>query len=222
MAQGHTSHPTLAGRALWWRWTVATATGELLGFAVPAAAAPFLMQRLGALPDRQRALILLPLLILAGLVEGAVLAGGQWLVLRRALPTIAARAWLLPTALAAGLAYLLGMTPSTLADLGASTAAVIAAGLLVSPLLLASIGLAQWTALRRHLPRAGWWVPANAAAWLAGLPLTFIGIALVPDGSPIAAYVAAGVVSGWLMGAVVGAITGLALVHLLDRSRTAG
>jgi len=117
--------------------------------------------------------------------------------------------------LAAGVAYLLGMAPNTLGDLGAGIPLVIAAWMLVYLPLLASIGLAQWTVLRHRLPHAGWWVPANAVAWLAGLPLTIVGIGLVPDGSSTAAYIAAGVASGWLMGAVVGAITGLALVRML-------
>jgi hypothetical protein len=27
------------------------------------------------------------------------------------------------------------------------------------------LGVPQWLALRRHVPKAGWWVPANALAW---------------------------------------------------------
>lgn len=203
------------GWPLWWRWTLATATGELLGFAVPALVAPLVVSALGALPEAPRALALLPLVALAGVVEGAVLGYAQWRVLRRTLAAISARAWVLPTALAAGVAYLLGMAPNTLGDLGAGFPLVIAAWVLVYLPLLASIGLAQWTVLRHRLPRAGWWVPANAVAWLAGLPLTIVGIGLVPDGSSTAAYIAAGVASGWLMAAVVGAITGLALVRML-------
>ncbi len=210
MSETQSFSRALTGRALWWRWTVATATGELLGFAVPAAVGALVVRALAGRP-----LAILPLVALAGIVEGGALGAAQWLILRRVLPAIGARAWVLPTALAAGLAYILGMTPNTLGDLGAGTPVVIAAWALVAPLLLVSIGLAQWPALRRHLPRAGRWVWANALAWVAGLPLTFIGIALVPDGSPTAAYIAAGVVSGWLMGAVVGAVTGAALVRLL-------
>ncbi len=213
----NTPHPTprLAGWPLWWRWTVATATGELLGFAVPAAVGALAVTGLAGLPTVPRALATLALVALAGVVEGAALGLAQWLVLRRALPPSAACAWALPTALAAGLAYILGFAPSTLDDLGAPTPAVIAAWVLVAVPLLLSIGLAQWTALRRYVPRAGQWVAANALGWLLGLPFTFAGIALVPDGSPIAAYIAAGAVSGWLMGAAVGAVTGLALVRLL-------
>jgi len=209
------SQPALAGRPLWWRWTLATATGELLGFAVPASAGPLAVRILSRLPTAPRALALVPLVALAGVVEGAALGFAQWLVLRRAIRGMAAREWVLPTALAAGIAYILGMTPSTLADLGAGTTAMIGAWILLGPLLLVSLGTAQWLSLRRYVPGAGWWLGAWAAAWMAGLALPFVGLALVPDGSPVAAFIVAGVVSGWLMGAVVGAVSGLALVRLL-------
>lgn len=205
----------MMNRRLWWRWTLATATGELLGFAVPAAVAPLVVNALAGLPAAPRAVITIALIALAGVVEGTVLALAQWLVLRRPLRALTAREWVLPTALAAGIAYVLGMMPSTLADLGSPMPVVMGAGVLLSPLLLVSIGLAQWPALRRRLPRAGWWVAANALAWLAGLVMPFAGMALVPDGSPVIAFIIAGVLSGWLMGAAVGAITGLALVRLL-------
>ena len=59
------------------------------------------------------------------------------------------------------------------------------------------------------------WVLANAIAWPLGVAVPFVGLALVPDGSPAAVWAAVGIVSGVLMGAVVGAITGIALVWLL-------
>ncbi len=92
---------------------------------------------------------------------------------------------------------------------------MIGAWVLLGPLLLLSLGTAQWLSLRHHFPRAGRWVWASAGAWLAGLAVPFAGLALVPDGSPAAAFIVAGVVSGWLMGAVVGAVGGLALVRML-------
>jgi hypothetical protein len=27
------------------------------------------------------------------------------------------------------------------------------------------LGIAQWLVLRRHLPNAGWWIPANMIGW---------------------------------------------------------
>jgi hypothetical protein len=37
---------------------------------------------------------------------------------------------------------------------------------LAFPLLGLAIGSAQWLVLRRRLPRAGWWIPANLLGWM--------------------------------------------------------
>lgn len=212
----------LRGYPLWWRWTLATAAGELVGFAVPAAVGPVAVRALVGLSPVPRALATLALLALAGAIEGTALGYAQWLILWRALPAIAPRAWVLPTAVAAGIAYLLGLLPSTLSDLSASFGTILPASVLAAFLLLVSIGFAQWLTLRHHVPRAGWWVLANAAAWVAGLTVPIAAVALVPDGSPTLAYIAAGVLSGWLMGLVVGAITGVALVRLVRALNSSG
>ncbi len=58
-------------------------------------------------------------------------------------------------------------------------------------------GVLQWLVLRRHVARAGWWVPANILGWIAAIPAGDI------NGPP-----------GW---ALYGAITGAVLVFLLRR-----
>ena len=208
--------PLNSGRALWWRWTLYTAAGELTGFAVPAIVGPLAVQALTGLPVLPRTLAVAALVVLAGIVEGAALGTGQWLVLRRPLPSIPYHTWVRPTALAAGLAYILGLAPNALGDLGASMGTVIAAWVVLGTLLLFTIGSAQWLVLRRHVHRAGLWVPANALAWLAGLPFPFITIAAVPDGSAISAFILAGILGGLLMGLAVGAVTGWALLRILQ------
>jgi hypothetical protein len=45
---------------------------------------------------------------------------------------------------------------------------LVALGVLAGGLLLASIGLAQWLVLRRHVAGSAVWVVANALAWVAG------------------------------------------------------
>ena len=51
---------------------------------------------------------------------------------------------------------------------------LLAAGMgLVAGLILSA---AQWRVLRRHVTRAWQWLPANAIAWAAGMPLIFAGV----------------------------------------------
>jgi len=210
-----------SGFGLWWRWTLATALGEFVGFAVPAIVGALVAATLGTAALVSNDLVLTLALSIAGFAEGTALAYAQWRVLRLPLPHIAARDWVVPTALAAAIAYPFGMTPAILANVVPLDSPLFIASIIVaSVFILLSIGAAQWLTLRHHLPRAGWWIPANVVAWLVGLPAPFIGIALVPNDSPTLAFILAGVLSGLLMGIAVGAITGLALVRLLRAAST--
>lgn len=203
---------------LWLRWVVATAMGEFVGFAVPAAVGAAAAWAIGRMGGSFIALAMLNIMVmvLAGVVEGGVLGFAQWLVLRRYIQDMARREWVVATALAAGVAWAIGMLPSTLAETATVNSMVLVGGaVLLGAVLVASIGFAQWLVLRRYIEKAGWWVLANAVAWPLGVAVPFIGLAMVPEGAPVVVWVVVGVVSGFLMGAVVGAITGIALVWLL-------
>jgi hypothetical protein len=127
--------------------------------------------------------------------------------------------WTAATAIAAGLAWAIGMTPSTLGGFTEDHPGVIIAGAVVfAPILLNSIGVAQWWVLRAHIAGAGWWVPANAVGWLAGLPAVFIAMMLVPSDAGVGVRAAAAVAGAVTMGAIVAVITGFALSRLLGRT----
>ncbi len=81
--------------------------------------------------------------------------------------------------------------------------------------VLVSVGASQWLVLRHHVDGAGWWVAANASAWLLGMPVVFAAMGLVDEDTPFAAVAALASASGLLMGAVVAAVTGGVLVWLL-------
>jgi hypothetical protein len=194
---------------LWGRWTLWTAAGELVGFAVPALV--MAAGTVGGWTDG----IQTGAALAVGAFEGAVLGLAQWQALRDFLPSLGRRSWVLATASGAMTAYLLAMVAVAL--LGAATIplwVVVVACVLIGTGFLLSIGVPQWLVLRRHLPRAGWWVLANAIAWPLGTAVPFVGLAMVPDGSSFWVWAVAGIVSGLLMGGVVGALTGLMLVRL--------
>jgi hypothetical protein len=187
-------------------------TGELVGFAVPAIALPIFV----ALGWSDAAIA--PLTLLAGACEGLAVGFAQALVLERVLADLSRREWMVATAWGAVLAYALAAIWNLMLNVtnGVFTVAVIIAGIFIGIAFLLAMGTTQWLVLRKHVPRAGWWIPANALAWPAGVAMPFITIALVPDGSPIAFHIIAGVVGGVLMGFFVGALTGAALVWLLQ------
>jgi hypothetical protein len=192
--------------AVWWRWTVAATLGEFAGFAVPAL--------VGAGTADRGPGIVVPALVAAGFVEGSALGFAQSSVLRDLVPGLGRRGWTLATGAAAAVAWLLGMLPSTLAG-RVPDAVLWSAVALSAPVLLASLGTAQWLVLRRHRPGSAWWVATTAAAWTAGL-LVFVGISspLWQAGQGRLMVALIGVVAGAAMAFTTAALTGLAAVRL--------
>jgi hypothetical protein len=200
-----------AERAVWRRWVAATTLGELLGFLIPVAA-------ISAGADEAAGPLRLPLVVLAGAGEGAVLGWAQSRVLRPLLPGLSATAWTVRTAAAAALAWTVGMGPSSLGAVvqGWAPGARVAVAVPAALVILLSIGTAQWTVLRRVLPGSARWIGWTAAGWLAGLAV-FLGVAapLWHAGQDVVQVAAIGVLAGVLMASTMAAVTGWGLVRLL-------
>jgi len=170
---------------------------------------------------------------LGTLLEGVVVGVAQEFVLRSSLPRLRRGSWIAATAFGAGLAWVLGMIPSTIVALTSSGSApepateppmamkiVLAAGLglIAGPIL----GIAQWTVLRAYVGRAGRWLWANALAWVVGMPLVFLGMDVVPwNGHPSVLMLSIYGICA-TTGLVVGAIHGCVLMQLLNRREVAG
>lgn len=210
---------------IWLRWVLANAAGEAVGLsAVLLVGFGVLGPRLGGLTGAWPAVLGLVAGVLLGIFEGVVVGAVQGAVLRLRLPSVSLRTWILATVIGAMVAWGLGMLPSALmsADASGGQAAaempewltyVMAAGMgAVAGVILA---LAQWVALRSQVRRAGLWLPANALAWLCGMPLVFLGMGAVPAGASVLQALPIVVAATTLAGAVVGAIHGLVLVKIV-------
>ncbi|MDX2032729.1 MAG: hypothetical protein SF339_18780 [Blastocatellia bacterium] len=215
-----------ANRRFWLQWIAANALGELVGLGAAAAVAIGLLLAVGEPKSLIAAAALALAMIAAGTGEGVIVGWAQWRVLRQRLPAMPQGRWVRATAVGALVAWTFGMAPSTLMSQQETGGAppwtpselqvmllAAAMGAVLGPIL----GLPQWLALRRYVRRAHWWIWANAAAWLAGMPLVFLGAGASPTGaSParIALTIAATILAA---GAVVGAIHGAALLRLLKQ-----
>ena len=206
-----------------WRWVKANSLAELVGLGLTA----FLSVVAFSYWENVHPIWIAVIMILAGtLLEGVFVGYVQWQVLKNHLQGLSLKAWATATAVGAGIAWSLGMIPSTLlglADAGdagqpmpeisAWLMLFLAAmmGLLLGPVL----GMPQWWILRRHVKRAGWWIPANALAWMAGMVVIFAASDRLPAGSSYALILLT--IAGTLViaGALVGAIHGLFLLWLL-------
>lgn len=221
----HLPTSPIGGRwQLWMRWIGANALAELIGLGTSSLL--WLLFFFGM--EEQLGTLIAAFVVVVGstLCEGSAVGIGQWLVLRRPLPTLSLRAWWLATSLGALVAWTSGMVPSTLISMSAEAAAsapppemsdtltyLLAAGMgfVLGPVL----ALPQWWVLRRHVAHAWQWIPANAAAWALGMPVIFITISLVPEGA-VTGWIILIVLGGLaLAGAVVGAVHGAILLRLL-------
>jgi len=211
---------------LYRRWVVACTAGELIGFGgIPVLGAALALALTQGLPPASRSLVLYVVAVAGGLGEGAVLALFQYRVLGTLLPALSKRAWVTATALAAALAWALGMAAPLLDDLvGLTATAQIAIWVPASVLILLSIGAAQAWALRGRAAQPARWLLANVLAWLAGLPWTFVLPALLPESAPIPVWIATFGVAGVLMGLTVGLVTGIWVLRMrpADAARADG
>jgi hypothetical protein len=196
------------------RWVTTVTAAEAVGFLVPASA--FAVGSLRGLDPWSR----YALVVAAGLGEGALLGVGQALALRRSGIPVRAAAWVAATALAAAVAWSIGMLPWTL-PVGSSPATFVAVGV-GGLVLLLSIPTAQWPLLRPHVPRAWRWIPLNVAAWAAGLGWTLAPSPVIDESTPAGALAVTFAAGGLLMAVTVAIVTGLGLRRMLRGAREAG
>ncbi len=209
----------------WLRWVAANTLGEAVGLSVVLLVGFGLLGPLVAgLPGAWPAITSLLAGVLLGIFEGIVVGGAQGIVLRRRLPQVTLRSWIVATVIGAMVAWGLGMLPSTMmaANAGGGEAAaempewftlVMAAALgLVAGIVLA---LPQWYIMRRHVRRGWLWLPANSLAWLLGMPVVFLGMGSIPAGASVAQAIPIVVAATAAAGAIVGAVHGAVLVRAL-------
>lgn len=196
------------------QWILYCTFGELVGFGgIPVLGGALALWLTASFSPDVRSLALYAVAIVAGFGEGAVLAWFQFRVLRQILPQVDGRRWMLATAVAASVAWMLGYLAPTLDDLfEISPAMQIAIWIPAGVLILLSIGTAQAWVLRNNVKRPQRWIVANALGWLLGLPWTFVLPAMVPENSVMAVWIATFVLAGILMGLTVGIVTGHVLV----------
>ena len=172
---------TSSRQELWWRWVTANALGELLGLGLTFAAIGLAYPRLERVPGVVGVLLSFAVAVASGAIEATVIGLAQWWAMHPWFPAIARAAWWRATLVGALAAYVLGYLPSTLMAMGEPGAAVAEPPQALVLLLAAGMGavagavlsFAQWLVLRRHVMRAGLWIPANMLGWLAAMPLIF-------------------------------------------------
>jgi hypothetical protein len=206
----------------WWRFTIASGIGELVGLTITAIAALSTSALLGTPRSTGAVGVAILVMSLAGAAEGAALGYAQSRVLRRLVPTMSAGAWTLATSAGGVIAWIFGVSmiwfspPTPYLPVFTSVLALVA---MAGATLGAIMGAIQWLVLRRHLEAAGGWIVGNMFAWGAGLVVAMLGASIPSERTPIAVVLFVGSVTGLATGLLVGAISGGALLRVLYRPR---
>ena len=213
---------------LYRRWVLANGWSEGIGLGATGVLGWWVMRLTGE-PSSVVAVLGTALLAVTSgvLFEGLLVGSAQAHVLRARDPGFLSGHWIFATAIGAGVAWLLGMIPSTAMALAGPAAAgtppawlggpvqyllAAAMGLVLGPIL----GIPQVVVLRRYTPRAIRWVPANALAWAGGMPVVFLGAGAVPNETSAAIAIVILGLTCFAAGIVVGAVHGLFLIRMLS------
>lgn len=213
------------------RWIVANGIAEMLGLGTTFVLGGALAPRLALVSGLVETLGTAVAAVVLGIVlEGVVVGWLQGRVLHDWIG-VSTAAWTRATAAGAGLAWTLGMLPSTVLSLTAASSSpgdaappfepgpgltlllASALGLVTGPIL----GALQGRVLRQARPDVRGWPWANALAWAFGMPVIFAGMDRVPWNGPASARVAALYLVCLAAGLVVGAVHGAVLRRLLTR-----
>lgn len=208
----------------WLQWVIANAIAECAGLGLTFGAGFVIFTLLGE-PESTGAALLLGLLMVAtGVLEGLIVGFLQWGVLRKVLPEIRWKSWVVATLIGALIAWLLGSIPSTMASMQSGPQAAAsepqqAVILLLAAVMGAVLGVVlafpQWHVLRKQTTNAWIWLPANSLAWLAGMPVIFTTVDLAFQQLSRASALILLLSGLAVTGAVVGAIHGYALLRLI-------
>jgi hypothetical protein len=126
--------------------------------------------------DHRALAVVITALVGAG-AYGVILGRWQWRLLRRRVPGLSRRRWMLATLVPAFAVWLLVIAPEAVDALarGGDTLSVFANGFVQALVLGPLIGLSQATALRAHSTRWAWWLAANIVTYLSGSALYELG-----------------------------------------------
>ena len=209
------------------KWALHCALGELLGIGAAGLIAFTANQLLGEPVTMPQKLTVLIFMLGAGALEGSILGYLQWRVLHARIPQLPALEWMGWTIAVAVLGWFLGTLPglflqnSAFSNNSQASLAVPQNFIILSLLTLglgllmgALFGLFQWFSLKKYVPKAGKWIPANAIGWGLGLGWIYLAASWPDENTQLPYIILAGILGGMMAGLSVGIVTGIYLVRL--------
>ncbi len=210
--------------SLWLRWVAANALAEVVALGIVGIGATIVVDQAVANPTLTSIVVAGIAVSLFGAIAGIVLGWAQWVVLRGRLPTVRARNWVAATTIGGVFSWLLAMAPNTVIglmtyDTGSppefGTVAMLAIALAAGAASGVGLSTPQFFVLRSHVKNAGWWLPANALAWMIATPLFLAVVESSAQTSSLLVALVVTLVAAGIAGAIAAAIHGGVLVWFL-------
>lgn len=201
------------GRLELGRWILACAGAEAIGMTASAAAA--------TVTNGQPPATALTAVVAGGLVEGLALGLLQALVLRRWLPQLGRLAWVVVTAVVAGVGWAAASAPSQLGDPSGEApplGLIVVGALALGAAMGAVLGAAQALVLRGRVAHPARWIGISAIAWTPAMGVIFLGATLPDESWPRPVVIVLGTVTGAVAGALLGLISGVLSPWLVGSS----
>jgi hypothetical protein len=174
-----TTRRTAHGSGTWWdnrallQWTAVNGAAYLVVVGAGVALETLFADAARSLAGVSRSGAVLVVALLGSSWHAFVLGRWQWRILRRRLPDLDRRRWVLATFVPAFLVWLLVFAPEAVDALtaGGVTLAIYRDAFVQALVLGPLIGLGQAFALRRDTARWAWWFLANVTTYLFGAAL---------------------------------------------------
>ena len=192
---------------LFWLWVLVNAAAFAVVPVVGVIAEQLASAAAKNLAQHHGVLTVLIIAVIGAALQGIVVGRWQWRLLRRRLPGLERRRWVIATVIPAFGVWFLAIAPQAV-DLiaqGGNTLTVFRNGFIQALVLGPLIGLSQSAALRGHSSRWAWWFAANLTTYLTGAAAHAVGVWLqhqlsLPAQTPAFCPVLASVVHGaWML-----------------------
>ena len=212
----------------WKKWTLACGAGEFIGIGMAAGIAILYNHLAGeprSLPEKFSNLLIM---MLAGALEGLILASFQWRILQEKIPKLPAWQWKLATTFIAVSGWCLGMIfPLFIMEAPDRPVVFDPPLVLIAFISLGGgfvlgglFGLVQWFVLRKYVSNSSSWILSNAVGWSIGLLWIDIAATWPDTTTPGYLILLSGVIGGILAGLSVGGVTGWVLKKWVNSTLT--
>lgn len=209
--------------SFWRSWVTNCAIGELIGMGITTFIVIGRERWLGEPNSLAGKWLELLLVLAAGMIAGYLLGTFQARVLGRRYRHFSPEAWVRITVLAAGIAWVVGMSyPVFFASNDTVAARVSVSEPVLFVLLSISLGMTlgaifggcQMLMMRHWAKHASRWIMANALGWGLGIFWIYLGASLISIQTPFWMVLAIGASAGLLAGVSLGGITALVMPYM--------